>query len=263
MKKIEKIVVVYYARNYGTLAKVKKVLKDNKLSVSYVKRENESVIRKLSVKVDVVVVVGGDGTFLKAAHNVEKTPVLHISSDYTKNEGFFARATNKDMKRKIGLLVSGKYKTMPLMRLDALINGKKIPFSALNEVYVGTQKAYHTAKYVLVVGKKREEQKSSGVLISTPCGSTAWIKSSGGRKLSIKDKRIQYVVREPYTGRLTRPKMIRGIVSGSGNVKVVSEIWNDQKGVVVIDSSTKEFSFNKGSALVVNVSKQPLNLIYF
>ncbi len=263
MKKVKKALVVYYTRNYGTLKVVKDALKKNKVAASYAKRENEAAIQRGVRNADAVVVVGGDGTLLRASHFIESTPVIHISSHTGKNEAFFARATRKDANRKIRRLAKGKYRISMLMRLEAVLNGKKLPFKALNEVYAGNQQSYHVARYVLQIGKRKEEQKSSGVLIATPAGSHAWVRSAGGKTLPLTAKKIEYVVREPYVGRLTKPKMTKGVLSSSQSVTAISGIWKRHRGVVVIDSYKKEFRFNNGDRLVVRASKQPLNLISF
>lgn len=263
MKKVKKALVVYYARNYGTLDKVKKALQKNKVDASYVKRENEAAIRKGVAKTDAVIVVGGDGTLLRTSHFIETTPVMHVSSSTDKNEAFFARATSKDADRKIRLLTEGRYKITKLLRLEASLNGKKLPFTALNEIYAGIREAYHVSRYTLVIGKRKEEQKSSGILIATPSGSHAWVKSAGGVELPLTAKKIEYVVREPYFGRLTKPKMTKGILSSNQSITLISKIWEKHKGVVVIDSYKKEFAFKNGDRLVVKAAKQPLNLVYF
>ncbi|MBI2549570.1 NAD(+)/NADH kinase [Candidatus Woesearchaeota archaeon] len=263
MKKIRKVLVVYYTRNYGTLAKVKKALQKNKITASYVKRENESAIKRLVGKADAVIVVGGDGTLLRASHFVEHTPVLHVSSSIKMNEAFFSRATDKDAGRKIVLLAKGRYRIIPLMRLEASINGKRIPYKALNEVYAGSKEPYHVARYTLAVGNRREEQKSSGVLIATPAGSYAWVRSAGGKKLPLTVRKIEYVVREPYAGRLAKPKLTKGVVSGNQSITAVSKIWEKHRGIVVIDSYKKNFDFSNGDKLLVKAAKQPLNLIGF
>ena len=76
-------------------------------------------------------------------------------------------------------------------------------------------------------------------------------------------KKIEYVVREPYVGRLTKPKMVKGVLGSNQSITLISKIWENHKGVVVIDSYKKEFKFKNGDKLVVRVAKQPLNLIYF
>lgn len=263
MKKIKKALVVYYAKNYGALDVVKKALQKNKVTASYTVRENEAAIRKGVNKADAVIIVGGDGTLLRAAHFIEDTPILHVSSSTDKNEAFFARATNKDAGKKIKLLAEGKYGITKLLRLEAILNGKKLPFKALNEIYAGIREAYHVSRYALIIGKRKEEQKSSGILIATPAGSHAWVRSAGGVRLPLTAKKIEYVVREPYIGRLTKPKMTKGVFNNNQSLTLISKIWERHNGVIVMDSYKKEFEFKNGDRLVVRAAKKPLNLISF
>ncbi len=261
MKKIRKVLVVYYAKYRAALLKVHRAILKLGLSHSVARRENEAAIRRLIGKADAVIVVGGDGTLLRASHFIEGKPVLHISSTRDAHEAFFSRATGKDAPQKLKRLMQGKYKILPLMRLEEWLDGKKLPFKALNEVFIGGKKAYQTVRYELKVGGRTEEQKSSGVIVSTPAGSSAWGKSAGGMRLKLTDGKIAYVVREPYFGRLTKPRLTKGIIGASGSLKIKSNIW--QGGIVVIDSYKKEFPFKEGSTLIVKASRQPLNLVYF
>ncbi len=258
MKPIRKALVVYFTMYRGSFLKAKKAL-EKVMTVYSTRRENEAYIRKMVGKVDAVLVVGGDGTLLRTSHFIEKTPVLHISSGTTRHEAFYARASEKDIKWKAMLLAEGKYRITPLMRLESILNGKKLPYKALNEVFAGGKKPYHTARYLLAVGSRKEEQKSSGIIISTPTGSHAWARSAGGKLLPQHENRMQFIVREPYTGRIAKPRMTRGITGGP--LTLVSKIWH--AGIVAVDSCQKDFSFNKGSRLVVKKAKQPLNLISF
>jgi NAD kinase len=263
MKPIRKVLVVYYTKNYGMLPLVRQSIKKYGISADFSVRENGKSIKKYLKSKNAVIVVGGDGTLLRAAHFVVNTPVLHISSNTEINEGFFSRATNKDFDSKIKLIAKGKYKIIQLMRLEASINGKKLPFPALNEVYAGSEETYHTSMYLLMIGNNREAQKSSGIIISTPSGSHGWSKSAGGKAISITEKKICFVVREPYCGRLSSPKLTSGFVNSSQKIRIISEIRPLQRGIVVIDSYDQKFEFSNKDNLLVKASKQPLNLISF
>ena len=87
---------------------------------------------------------------------------------------------------------------MSIPRLKASINGNEIPRSALNEFYIGRDKAYLMFRCKIRANGKQESQKNSGILVGTAAGSNAWIGSAGARKLKINRKRIQFVVRELY-----------------------------------------------------------------
>src|SRR5690606_17483311 len=54
------------------------------------------------------------------------------------------------------------------------------------------------SRYRLSIGKKSEEQKSSGIWMSTAMGSTAAIKAAGGKVLEFTGREFQYLVRERY-----------------------------------------------------------------
>ncbi len=255
--KIRKAIVVYHPRNYGALAAAEKALK--KHGVNYRKVSRSKLSRNAIKGHDLVIVIGGDGTFLTTAHHVGKTPVFAVCSDFRLNEGFFARACKPDFSEKLGMLLKGKYKIAKLLRLETRINGKKLPWLAVNEVFIGSGKPYYTAIYRLKAGGKEELQKSSGVLIATPAGSNAWAKSAHGYRLPMTQEKFEYVVREPYTGRLTKPKLLKGILNKKQKVEIKSETM---KGIIAIDSG-REFRIRKGDKIEVAASKEYLNLVEF
>jgi NAD kinase len=260
MKKsaVKNVLVTYYVHNYRSLQKVEDCLKKHKIKYVAVKRR--SLKASLFEKRDLIISVGGDGTFLRAAHFSLSTPILCVSSDTNINEGHFAQASREDFEKKFRMLLKGKYKIRSLMRLQPTINKKtKLPL-ALNEVFVGSKRPYHTSRYTIQIGKKREFQKSSGVLVSTPAGSTAWSRSAGGKKLPLDSKSYYYVVREPYFGRLTQPKLTKGVLGEKKVVKIISDIYD---GIVVIDSQSKEHNLLCGDVLEIRKSKHPLKAVVF
>lgn len=260
MKKpaIKKVLVVYYSHNYGALDKVRKALDTYNASYRVIDREklNKSHIKNK----DIILTVGGDGTFLKTAQFVDETPMLGICSNMKLNEGFFTRACSPDVNQKIKALLEGNHKIIKLTRLEATINKRtKLPL-ALNEIFIGDREPYHTARYTIQVGRKKEYQKSSGVIISTASGSSAWAKSAGGASLPLLSKKYQYVVREPYSGRLTKPRLLKGILNPKQTLRIHSHIY---EGIAVVDSQAKEHFLSEHDTIEIKVSRKPLNLIEF
>lgn len=256
--KLLNVLVVYYAHNYRTLAAVEKALCKNNVSYKCVNREKMK--KSLVAGRDMVIVVGGDGTFLRTTHLIDKTPVFLISSDIRYNEAFYGRATRKDFEKKIRMIIQGKFKITKLARLEARINGKKLPMLAVNEVFMGNRHPYHTSRYMLKVKGKSEFQKSSGVIITTRSGSQGWAKSASEKKLAVPENGFGYVVREPYIGRLTKSKMLQGALSRREKIQIESMT---HKGIVVIDSSDTTFKLVDGQKLEVKVSNKPLNFVEF
>src|SRR3989338_4530972 len=144
---------------------------------------------------DLIIIVGGDGTFLKTAqYTTGSIPFLCINADPEKTEGFFSGATKKTCAAKVESILKGKIKPKKFWRLSAKINGTEIE-PCLNEYYVGQQKPNDVSRYTIQIGKKSEEQKSSGVLVCTAAGSTAWCRGAGGKVLKPENKKFQFIVR--------------------------------------------------------------------
>ncbi len=256
--KPKNVLVVYHVHNFRGLETVKRELNRHKVKFTSIDRKNLS--KRLLRNRDLVIVVGGDGTFLRTTHMIDTLPVLLVSSDVTHNEGFFARADREDFHKKLVMLLKGKHKVTKLPRLQGIINGKTKTVPTVNELYIGSKNPYYTSRYTLNLGKKSEYHKSSGVLISTGAGSQGWHKSAGGKPLPLATKKISYLVREPYKGRLSSTKITKGTVSEKIKIKIASDMYI---GIVAVDSSSKDYKFNKGDVVEIKRYKYPLKFIEF
>ncbi|MAE43166.1 hypothetical protein CMO93_05320 [Candidatus Woesearchaeota archaeon] len=243
-----------------TLNLVQKILKKYKINYKNVIREKLS--KKLVQNKELVIAVGGDGTFLMASHFIfNKMLMLGVNSDPKCKEGFFMATNKNDFERKLKRILKGDYEIKKLHRLEAFVGDKKISELALNEFYVASAKAYHTARYGFTIKGKRERQKSSGVLVSTAAGSYAWIKSAGGKTLPLYSDKFEYLIREPYCGRTAaKCSLVNGILGKNEEVLIEFEVG---KGVIIADSTGKENRFDSEQKVTVKLSKKPLNVISF
>lgn len=243
-----------------TVAKIRSVLTKNKIRSSFILRRN--LKEKDFKNRNLIIAVGGDGTFLKAALFIRNNlPIMGVNSDIEMKEGFFMCADRKNFETKFPKLIKGKYKIKKLARLEAYINNKKINDIALNEFYIGADKEYITSRYYIQVGNTIERHKSSGLLIATPAGSYAWISSCGGKKLRVTTKKFEYVVREPYKGRTNgKYKLKKGILSNGRYITVISDM---SKGYLIADSLSKEYFFKKNDKIRVGLSKKDLRVVFF
>ncbi len=256
---IKNVLVIYYVHNYKTLKFIEKILKKRNVKYKCISSIgcNNIVVKNR----DLIISVGGDGTFLRVAHHVyNDTPIMTVSSELMLNEGFFSRASREDFEKKFIKVLQGKYKITKLPRLGAKINGKRLEMLSVNEIFVGSRQPYHTSRYIITVGRKSEFQKSSGVLITTNAGSTGWAGSAAKKKLAIPRNGFGYVVREPYSGRLTHPKLVQGVLARGERIKIKSLT---HKGIAVIDSSYEEHKFVDGDVIEVGISDKPVSLVEF
>ncbi|MCC6046723.1 MAG: NAD(+)/NADH kinase [Desulfurococcaceae archaeon] len=137
-------------------------------------------------RVDVVVVVGGDGTILRTLHLLGDmdTPVVTIR--YGKR-GFLADVPPYDYAIALDRLIDGRYVVHEYMRLEARCRGvERIPY-ALNEVAVVTSSRARGKVCRLRVMRCQEGRVEGvlsivgdGVIIATPVGSAAYSLAAGG-----------------------------------------------------------------------------------
>lgn len=244
----------------SALMLVKKILRKHKINYDIAVREKlkGSYFRNK----DLILAVGGDGTFLITSHFIfDETPLIGLNSDPSCREGFFMVTLKKDFDRKLKKILKGDYKVKKLHRLEAFVDDRRISELALNEFYVASAKAYHTARYDFTIKGKRERQKSSGVLVSTAAGSYAWIKSAGGKEIPLYSDKLEYLIREPYRGRTAaKCSLVKGVLNKNERVVIEFEIG---KGVIIADSTGKEHKFDARQKVTIKISNKPLNVITF
>jgi len=137
---------------------------------------------KLGKSCDLLIVVGGDGSLLHAAHAVinDETPVLGINRG---SLGFLTDILPTQL-AKIKDILSGKYilEKRFLLSSHIKLNDKIIgQDDALNEVAIIPDAVPHMIEFEIYIdGKFVYSQDSDGLIVATPTGSTAYALSGGG-----------------------------------------------------------------------------------
>lgn len=235
------------------LNKIKKILQGKNISIvelSEIKKEDFA-------GADLVITLGGDGTFIKASHFLNNTPIIGINTEPEESEGALTSIDKKEID-KLKDIIDGKHKIIIRERAKVVLNGKVIDEHALNDVYVGSATQFHTSRYVIKFKEKEEEQRSSGVVISTGSGSPAWYKSAGGKPFNPEEKVLKFIVRELYSGRVYKPVIFSGEVREGE--KIFFESKRSEGGMIAIDS-IKPYFFNFPAKIHVELSNCPLNVL--
>jgi len=176
---------------------VKQVLGKYDLDIKFV----ESLHQKDVEWCDLVISVGGDGTFLRASHSIDEmstVPLLGINSSPSSSVGFFCAGDLEKFPSLLEGILSGHLTRRHLWRMRVAINGVIHPLMVLNECLFAASCPATTSRYVLLNGGQSQLQSSSGVWIATSAGSTGAISSAGGMVVPFDEKRLQYKVRELF-----------------------------------------------------------------
>ena len=129
-------------------------------------------------KVDIVIVFGGDGTLLNAARKYlnYEIPILGINMG---NVGFLTDISTENFEKTIREVFEGSYKIEERNLVSAKFGNKHL--YGLNEVVIHSGAYAQLMRYRLNVNDKVVyEQRSDGLIIATPTGSTAYALSAGG-----------------------------------------------------------------------------------
>ena len=132
---------------------------------------------------ELTLVVGGDGTILRAAEitRASGTPILGINLGHV---GFLAEAEHDDVASTIAAIASRSYTTEDRMTLDVRVlrSGEEVARTfAVNEASVEKASRQRMLEVVVEVdGRPLSRFGCDGVVCATPTGSTAYNFSAGG-----------------------------------------------------------------------------------
>ncbi len=207
--------------------------------------------------VDLIIPVGGDGTFLAASHIAHDVPLLGVNPDPTRSVGFFCAAVPKTFSKVLKKIISEKLLPIELPLIETKIKGRMLPVLALNDVLFAAASPAESACYYLIIGKKRERQKSSGVWISAGPGSTAAMSSAGGKPLSISSRKLEYLVREPCPLPSDKYRLLHGILKEGSQISIESAM---KRGKIYIDGHWLEYPVSRGAKVTCRLSRKTLKL---
>ncbi|WP_158867809.1 NAD kinase [Leifsonia sp. AG29] len=134
-------------------------------------------------ELELVIVLGGDGTILRAAELVRgcAAPLLGVNLGHV---GFLAESERDDLEIAVARGLSKDYEVEERMTLSARVKvGKEVVYEswALNEATVEKASRERMLEVVIEVdGRPMSSFGCDGVVMSTPTGSTAYSFSAGG-----------------------------------------------------------------------------------
>ncbi|MWJ29323.1 NAD(+) kinase [Halomonas sediminis] len=162
----------------------------------------EASRRMLGQLCDLVIVVGGDGSFLGAARTLCHTGTLMLGVNRGRL-GFLTDISPDELETRVGEVLAGRYELEERFLLEAELyrNGVAVGNGeALNEVVVHPGKAVRMIEFELFIdGHFVYSQRSDGLIIATPTGSTAYALSGGGPIMHPKLDVVTLVPMFPHT----------------------------------------------------------------
>jgi NAD+ kinase len=210
------------------------------------------------VSTDVLVVLGGDGTFLRAARAVADVdvPILGINSGKV---GFLSKAEGAQLESVLELLVEGAYSLEERMVLEATVRhaggaAKAPAFVALNEAAIVRGSQARVVRLEVAVDESHlATYIADGLVVSTPTGSTGYSFSAGG---PILDPTSRNIVVTPVAAYLAGIRSV--VVSPRHTITVRIEAAYD---VLISIDGREEAPLAVGDSVVVRPRERPIRFV--
>ena len=222
-------------------------------------REYFTNLLSIGEKSDLAIVVGGDGNMLGAARVLSRfdTSVIGINRG---NLGFLTDLSPEDFKLILKNVLEGHYSEEERFLLESEVHRHgqlKSHNAALNEVVLHPGKIAHMIEFEVYIDETFAfSQRSDGLIVSTPTGSTAYSLSGGGPILSPSLNAISIVPMFPHT-LSSRPL----VVDGDKEIKLVASPNNRGTLEVSCDGQIS-LPVSSGDEIKIFQSKNVLKLIH-
>ncbi len=204
-------------------------------------------------KIDILVVVGGDGTILNVCEESAKAnvPILSVNNG---RMGFLTEIELFEFETALKYINAKKYTTESRMMMKILFNDKT--FNALNEILVVKEKRNSISKIdIRCDGVFIDTYEGDGVIVSTPTGSTGYSLSSSGPILSPK---INALVLTPLC---VHSLHNRPIVFNENEVIEIDVQSRDDDNSIYIDGKEVATVLKKGTKISVQKSNLSVEFI--
>jgi NAD+ kinase len=206
---------------------------------------------------DLICVLGGDGTFLRAARGIgdSAAPTLGINLGRV---GFLAKVETDDLEEALAKVASGDFELEDRFRIEAALvraSGERERHACLNEVVVARGTRVRMIQLeVDVSGSHLATWVSDGVVVATPTGSTAYSFSAGG---SVLDPRLRNMIITSVAGYLSP---LRSVVAGEDHMVRLTLRQAVSPATISIDGQW-DLPMNVGEMVEVRALPVPLRMV--
>ena len=244
---------------------------------------------------DAVITLGQDGLVVNAAKYLSGQPIIAVNPDPDRFDGILLPFLPPETGKALSLIGRERFavKRISMARID-LNDGQAL--HAFNDFFIGPR-SHTSARYTISYRGREERQSSSGVIVSTPAGSTGWMSSifnmargvysfehpSGPGEVSVsplpdgipegpegtapesaipdwEERRLLFAVREPFRSRWSGADIVAGEILDSEVLSLMSHMPGE--GVIFSDGMLSDFlEFNSGTTAAVSIAEKTTNLV--
>jgi len=222
---------------------------------------------------NLIIVIGQDGLVANTAKYAKGVPIVAVNPDKERYDGVLLPFDPTNFIGGVEAVITGQFNSSTMGFAEAKLNdGQRL--LAFNDLFIGAS-SHISARYKISFNKVTEEQSSSGLIISTPAGSTGWLssifnmaygvtglfeKNLKPKKPKIKNDQLLFAVREPFQSIRTQIGITAGIISRQHLLTIESLM--PTSGIIFSDGIEADFmKFNSGSIATIGVAPETATLV--
>jgi hypothetical protein len=218
---------------------------------------------------DIVVALGQDGLVANTMKYLDGQPLIGVNPEPTRWDGLLLPFAASDLPALLGDVAAGRRPTRSVTLAEARLSDGQV-LRAANDLFIGPR-SHTSALYDIALGERRESQSSSGLIVSTGLGSSAWIKSivtgSMGIARAVRGacadfdyqafawdaQRLDFAVREPFPSRSSTAELVYGQVTAGQPLTLRSRM--PEHGVIFSDGMEADYlQFTAGMEACIGLS---------
>jgi NAD kinase len=222
---------------------------------------------------NLIVVIGQDGLVANTAKYSKGCPIVAVNPDKDRYDGVLLPFDISDFVFGVENVLGNKYESKTMRFAEAKLNdGQRL--LAFNDLFIGAS-SHISARYKISFNQNIEEHSSSGLIVSTPAGSTGWLssifnmaygvtsmfeKNLKPKRPKLKDNELLFAVREPFQSIRTQTGITAGIIKNQNHLTIESLMPTG--GVIFSDGVEKDFlKFNSGSIATIGIAPETAKIV--
>lgn len=228
---------------------------------------------------DLVITLGQDGLVINTAKYLTIQPILALNPDPARIDGVLIPFSYADTQTWLERTLQGKVKITHVSMAKAALNDGQVLY-AVNDLFIGPR-THGSARYILEYGRSREQQSSSGLIVSTGAGCTGWLRSvttgawhiaryfgaSTGEPPSLEQlalgwdsDRLWFSVREPFVSKTSQANIVFGQLQRGQKLVITSQM--PDYGVIFSDGIESDYlAFNSGAIAEISLAERQAHLV--
>lgn len=218
---------------------------------------------------DIVVALGQDGLVANSMKYLDGQPLIGLNPEPGRWDGVLLPFEPKDLGQVLIDVAHDRRPTKAVTMAEARLSDGQV-LRAVNDLFIGPR-THASALYEIELGERREAQSSSGIIVSTGLGSTAWLKSIVTGSMGVAcamhagddgfryepqpwdTPQLTFAVREPFPSRASQTTLVFGHVDADQPLRLRSRM--PENGVIFSDGMEADYlRFTAGMEATISVA---------